>query len=36
MNKTQQSQGFWRELMHGFSVLQRLQWQAPWKSQKSC
>jgi hypothetical protein len=35
MNKTE-SQGFWRELMQGFSVLQRLQWQAPWREGKSC
>lgn len=36
MTKTVGRQGFWRELMQGFSVLQRLQWQAPWKSQKTC
>jgi hypothetical protein len=36
MTKTEQRQGFWRELMQGFSVLQRLQWQAPWKAQRTC
>ena len=35
MNKTEQRQGFWRELMQGLSVLQRLQWQAPWKGEKT-
>ena len=36
MNKTDGRRGFWRELMHGFQVLQRLQWQAPWREQKPC
>lgn len=36
MNNTEGRQGFWRELMQGLRVLQRLQWQAPWKAPKSC
>ena len=35
MNNTEQRRGFWRELMQAFSVLNRVQWQAPWKSQKT-
>jgi hypothetical protein len=34
MNKTEQRQSFWRELLEGFRVQQRLQWQAPWREQK--
>jgi hypothetical protein len=36
MNKDEGGQGFWRDLMQGFTVLQRVQWQAPWKGPKSC
>jgi hypothetical protein len=36
MTKTNPRQGFWRELMQAFCVQQRLRWQAPWKTQKSC
>lgn len=36
MTKNDQRQGFWHDLKQGFCVLQRLQWQAPWKTPKSC
>ncbi len=36
MNNTEGRQSFWRELMQGFCVLQRLQWQAPWKTHRPC
>ncbi len=36
MTKNDVRQGFWREMKQGFCVLQRIQWQAPWKAQKSC
>ncbi len=36
MTKTEQHQGFWRELMQAFCTLNRVQWQAPWRAQKTC
>lgn len=36
MTSNDRRQGFWRELMQGFSIQQRLQWQAPWKDRKTC
>lgn len=36
MSKTEERQGFWRDLMQAFCVLNRAQWQAPWKPRKTC